>query len=103
MGRPKGGKNQRRSCQEKEQLIKEYYQSALGYKDYAKSKGISYSLFYSWIKKYEEEGMEGLRHKSRKVTAKQMYEEENLKLKLIIAEQQIQILKLQEKLNQIES
>ena len=91
MGRPKGGKNQRRTCKEKEQLIQEYYQSALGYKEFALANGISHSLFYSWVKKYEENGVEGLRHKARKVTPRQMYDEEILRLKLIIAEQQIQI------------
>lgn len=99
MGRPKGGKNQRRTCQEKEQLIKEYYRSALGYKEFAVANGISHSLFYSWLKKYEENGLEGLRHKARKVTPRQMYDEEILRLKLIIAEQQIQIEKLKEKIN----
>ena len=43
--------------------------------------------------------MEGLRHKARKVTPRQMYDEEILRLKLIIAEQQIQIEKLKEKIN----
>ena len=100
MGRPKGGKNQRRTCKEKEQLIQEYYQSALGYKEFAQTNGISHSLFYSWLKKYEEGGVDGLRHKARKSMPMQQHDEEILRLKLIIAEQQIQIEKLKEKISE---
>ncbi len=31
MGRPKNGKNKQRTCEEKEQLIKEYYNSGENY------------------------------------------------------------------------
>lgn len=99
MGRPKGGTNQRRSCEEKEQLIKEYYESEMGYKAFAKKHGISHSLFSSWLQKYEKGGAEGLRHSRRKAIPESSKDEEILRLKLIIANQQIEIETLKEKLS----
>ena len=102
MGRPKGGNNQRRSCGEKAKLIEEYYASGMGYKAFAKEHGISHSLFYSWIKKYDEGGINSLRYKSRKKENIDLTEDEILKLKMIIAEQQIEICRLKEMIIQEE-
>ncbi len=98
MGRPKNGKNQQRTCEEKVSLIEEYYKSGKGYKAFAQEKGISPSLFYTWIRKYNDGGIHNLRFKS-KATEKLVSEsEEIMRLKLLIAEQQIEIQRLKEML-----
>ncbi len=97
MGRPKNGKNKQRTCEEKEQLIKEYYNSGIGYRVFAESHEISPSLFYAWIQKYEEGGIEGLRFKRKKPLQTDPLKEEILRLKLIIAEQQIEIQDLKDR------
>ncbi len=98
MGRPKNGKNKQRTCEEKEQLIKEYYNSGIGYRVFAENHEISPSLFYAWIQKYEEGGIENLRFKRKKPHQTDPQKEEILRLKLIIAEQQIEIKELKEKI-----
>jgi len=60
VGRPKGTKNAARTPMEKEQLIKEYIESGMGYKAFAASKGIAHSLFFNWLQKYSEGGIEAL-------------------------------------------
>ncbi|MBO5159039.1 MAG: transposase [Lachnospiraceae bacterium] len=94
MARPKGGKNTRRTPEEKLQLIQEYYASGVGYKTFAREHGIAHSLFCTWLKKYNEEGASGLQHSRRTIPASLSRDEEILQLKLIIAEQQIEISKL---------
>lgn len=94
MGRPKGGKNQHRSVEDKERLIKEYYASGMGYQMFATEHGIAHSLFSTWLKKYQENGAAGLQHASRKAPFVDERDEEILRLKLIIAEQQIEIHRL---------
>lgn len=96
MGRPKGGTNQRRSCEEKARLVEEYYNSGLGYKSFAQKNGIAHSVFYTWVKKYDEGGVEKLRNKRRKPVEADKVNEEIQRLKLIIADQQIEIQKLKE-------
>ena len=96
MGRPKGGTNQRRSCEEKARLIEEYYNSGLGYKAFAQEKGIAHSVFYTWVKKYDEGGVEKLRNKRRKPVEADVVSREIQRLKLIIADQQIEIQRLKE-------
>lgn len=98
MGRPKGGKNRSWTCDEKIQLIQGYYASGKGYKAFAEEHGIAHSLFNNWLKKYNEGGPMGLQHKKRNVEDYMKWEtthaEEILQLKLIIANQQIEIEKL---------
>ncbi len=97
MARPKGGTNQCRSCNEKAELIEKYYDSGMGYKKFAKDHGISPSLFYEWLKKYQEGGIDGLRRSSQiNPHSKNQRDEEILRLKLLIAEQQVEIQKLKE-------
>ena len=96
MGRPKGGTNQRRSCDEKARLIEEYYDSGMGYKAFAQEKGIAHSLFYSWLQKYDEGGVKNLRFSRRKPSKADAVNEEIQCLKQIIAEQQIEIYRLKE-------
>ena len=94
MGRPKGGTNQHRSVEDKGRLIKEYYASGMGYQMFAKEHGIAHSLFSTWLKKYQENGVAGLQHGSRKAPFVDERDEEIIRLKLIIAEQQIEIQRL---------
>lgn len=94
MARPKGGKNARRTPEEKMKLIQEYYASGIGYKAFAKEHGIAHSLFSSWIKKYSENGEKGLQHSRRTIPEVSSRDEEVIQLKLIIAEQQIEIERL---------
>ncbi len=96
MGRPKNGKNKQRTCEEKAALIEEYYNSGIGYRVFAEDHKISPSLFYAWIQKYEEGGIEGLRFKRKHPPKTDALSKEILRLKLIIAEQQIEIQNLKE-------
>ncbi len=100
MGRPKNGKNKQRSCDEKARLIEEYYHSGVGYRVFAEEHEISPSLFYAWIKKYEENGVEGLRYRRKRPPKNEIHDKEITKLKLVIAEQQIEIQNLKEKILQ---
>lgn len=105
MGRPKNGRNQKRTWEEKMQLLMEYYESGVGYRVFAQEHGISPSLFYSWIKKYNESGADGLRYKRKvynKIPEQPKDNDEIVKLKLIIAEQQIEIQNLRSKLEQMD-
>jgi len=67
MGRPLGGKNKMRTAEEKEAIILEYLDGKAGYEAIATAHGVSEKLFRTWIKKYREDGLEGLRSKSGKV------------------------------------
>lgn len=97
MARPKGGKNQCRTCNEKVQLIEKYFDSGMGYKKFAQDHDISPSLFYGWLKKYQEGGIDALRRSSQTNSPpKDQKDEEILRLKLIIADQQVEIQKLKE-------
>lgn len=102
MGRPKGGTNRRWTTEEKVRLIEEYYKAEIGYKVFAQEHGIAHSLFGVWLKKYQEGGMEALYHSRRKIpeNSLQLQEasKEILQLKLIIANQQIEIEELKQKL-----
>lgn len=105
MGRPKGGTNRRWTTEEKVRLIEEYYKSEIGYKTFAQEKGIAHSLFAAWLKRYQEGGVNSLRHSKRKVPENislgQDMSEEFTRLKLIIAEQQIQIEELKRQLKEV--
>ncbi len=99
MARPKGGKNQVRTCYEKAKLVEEYFDSGIGYKRFAQEKGISPSLFSTWIKKYQNGGVEALRLARKPGNpADDAKDAEILNLKLIIAEQQVLIEDLKKQL-----
>lgn len=104
MGRPKGGNNRRWTTEDKVRLIEEYYKSEIGYKVFAQEHGIAHSLFSVWIKRYQEGGPDALRHVRRKIPEvnQQMQEASNeiMQLKLIIANQQIEIESLKQKLKE---
>ncbi len=65
-GRPSGGKNHMRTPEEKEAIVLEVLNGKAGYRAVARSHGISASLMYSWIDKYRNKGIEGLRSKAGK-------------------------------------
>ena len=66
MGRPSGTKNIMRTPEEKEKLVKEYFNSKVGYRKFAESNDIYPSIFCKWIKLYRENGIEGLKSKTGK-------------------------------------
>lgn len=59
MGRPVGTKNVMRTAEEKAKIIEEYY--LLGQAKICHKYNISKSVLWSWIKKYEEQGLNGLK------------------------------------------
>lgn len=65
MGRPLGGKNRKWTPEEKEAIVLEYLNGKVGYKTAARSHGIAKSLMFSWINKYRENGIEGLKPNKR--------------------------------------
>ncbi len=65
MGRPLGGKNHKWTPEEKEAIVLEYLNGKVGYKTVARSHGMAESLIRSWINKYRENGIEGLKPNKR--------------------------------------
>ena len=65
MGRPKGGKNKYYTREEKYKII----QSALNLEkstwDITRETGLSNGMINNWIKKYRENGMDGLENKKK--------------------------------------
>ena len=66
MARPLGGKNKMRTPEEKETIVLEYLNGKAGYESVAAAHGLSEKLFHTWIKKYRENGIEGLKSKTGK-------------------------------------
>lgn len=99
MGRPKGTKNIMRTPEEKETLIKDYYDSNLSYKVYAETHDVSDKLFRKWANIYLSGGLEGLKsqtgkssgnlfaalHTSKKLTEIDRLRLENMKKDIEIA------------------
>ena len=65
MGRTSGTKNIMRTPEEKERIVKRYFNGESPQK-LSKEIGASRRLIYSWINKYEEKGIEGLKSKTGK-------------------------------------
>ena len=61
MGHPAGKKNIMRAPEEKEKIVLEYLNGKVGYRAVAAANEIHESIFYAWIKKYQESGIDGLR------------------------------------------
>ena len=61
-----GRKNHMRTPEEKEAIVLEYLNGSAGYKTVARTHGIAETLFQRWIKKYQKDGIEGLRSKTGK-------------------------------------
>ena len=91
MGRPKGTKNIMRSPKEKEQIVLEAYEK--GPNNTFKKYKISHRLLSTWMRKYRENGIDGLESRTGKNSKgygrpikpknrEQELELENLKLKV---------------------
>ena len=59
-------KNNMRTPEEKEEIVLEYLNGRAGCREVANAHGISKGLFYRWIRKYRESGIEGLVSKTGK-------------------------------------
>ena len=97
MGRPAGTKNNMRTPEEKEKIVLEYFDSGKGAMEFSRYIGIERKQLWTWIKKYSENGIEGLKSKTGKcskkgitgrpknaVTREEELERENTKLKIEI-------------------
>ena len=97
MGRQSGTKNNMRTPEEKEKIVLEYFDSGKGAMEFSRYIGIERKQLWTWIKKYSENGIEGLKSKTGKcskkgitgrpknaVTREEELERENTKLKIEI-------------------
>ena len=64
-GRPKGGTNKYWTAEEKLEIIKEIIIFEKSSSQVTKETGISNGMISNWIKKYNEQGMEGLKNKRK--------------------------------------
>jgi len=65
MGRPKGGKNKEWSAEEKLKVIRRVLEGETSSHQIQKHEGISSGMIVNWIKKYYEQGYEGLVNKKK--------------------------------------
>ena len=66
MGRPCGTKNNMRTPEEKEKILKEFYSGKIGRNEICKKYNISTSVFKKWRDNYEINGLEGLKSNTGK-------------------------------------
>lgn len=90
MSRPKGGKNRTWSKEEKLRIIKRHLEDYISQIDVAKEEGISSGMISNWVKRYIEEGEEGLENKKSQgnpytalYTSKNLSEVERLRLEIM--------------------
>lgn len=90
MSRPKGGKNRTWSKEEKLRIIKRHLENYISQSDVAKEEGISSGMLSNWVKRYIEEGEEGLENKKSQgnpytalYTSKNLSEVERLRLEIM--------------------
>lgn len=92
-GRPKGGKNIRRSAQEKLKFVLMILDDQVSAKYISKEYGISTGSLHQWVKKYREDGIKGLENKvggnplskyqrRKTLTREEELEYENLQLRI---------------------
>ena len=53
-----------RTPEEKEEIVQEYLNGRVGYREVAKAHGVRPNIFFRWVKKYREAGVEGLQSKT---------------------------------------
>ena len=87
-----------RTPEEKEKIVLEYINGSVGYPMVAESHGLRREVLWRWIKAYRQNGIEGLRPKSRrphvkKIKTKTGSEVERLKRQLARKEIEIERLK----------
>lgn len=99
MARPKGGKNRNWTQEEKLRIVKRYFDEGLGQTILAREEKISRGMLACWIKKYQEEGVDGLINKKKTGnpfaalhTSNSLSEIE--RLRLLVAKQEIEIERL---------
>ena len=99
MSRGKGGKNKHWSHEEKLRIVKRYFDEGIGRHSLAKEEGIAAGMLWTWIKKFQDEGPDGLINKkgtgnpySALHTSKSLTETE--RLRLLVAKQEIEIERL---------
>ena len=103
MGRPKGTKNVMRSPEEKERIVLRCISENLPYRTLAKEIGIHPERIRTWVIKYQQYGIEGLKSKTGKCgsgnpyaalhTKKNLTEIERLRLELAKKEVECERLK----------
>ena len=64
-GRPKGGKNKYWSVEEKYKIIKPILDYELSFREVTRRTGINNGMLSTWVQKYKEHGMEGLKNKTK--------------------------------------
>lgn len=99
MGRPLGGKNHKWTPEEKEAIVLEYLNGNAGQRTVAQSHNMTRNLLYSWIKKYRENGIDGLRsqtgrHSNKNVGRYDHHPSEVEKLKKELLKKDIEIERL---------
>ena len=90
----KGQKQKQRTADEKYKIIEPLLNMGKGTWTYSKETGINSGLLYSWVKKYQENGMRGLENKKKpgnplskysnrkKLSKEEQLEYENMKLRI---------------------
>ena len=84
-------KNNMRTSKEKEKILKEFYSGKIGRNEICRKHNISTATLNSWRKKYDKDGLKGLKSNTGKSTGgnkglgvkKGKTIEENLKLKIM--------------------
>lgn len=99
MSRKKGGTNKQWSQEEKLRIVKRYFTEGLGRHAISKEENIAPGMLWTWIKKYQDEGEQGLINKKKTGnpfaalhSSKSISETE--RLKLLVAKQEIEIERL---------
>ena len=99
MSRPKGGKNKTWTQDEKLRIVQRYFEEGIGYRLLAREEGISSGMLSTWVKKYREEGTEGLINRKKTGnpfsalhTSHSLTEVE--RLRLTVAKQEVEIERL---------
>ncbi len=64
-GRPKGGKNKYWTAEEKYKIIKPILDYELTSGEVTRRTGINNGMLSIWVRKYKENGMEGLKNKTK--------------------------------------
>ena len=94
MGRPKGGTNKYWTAEEKYEVIKPIINFEKSSSQVTKETGINNGMISVWVKKYRENGFEGLKNKKKpgnplckysnkkNLTKEECLEYENMKLKI---------------------
>jgi len=67
MGRPVGTKNNMRSPKEKEEIVLEYINGSIGFRQSCNKYNISMSTLNKWVNEYQIKGINGLKSNTGKI------------------------------------